>query len=384
LDGAVQSNLLRVFRMPRSGITLHLLNKSHAMELQIERRFCMNALKPPVRVTVDDHVTDGEGTTRYRLHVATHRCEWDILKRYSEVDALKKALLPKFVSVRSSELFFPPKKVKSDPKVIRERQELFQTWFAAIFSDVHVVCDASAIDFLQLNNLRRAVSAGDDRYIELLHSAGAPLTHDPKDADLLPLHCVCRRGFAACAEVILRSVEPKVRLDLMSKLDADGKSPLHLACAEGHTAVVALLLHHGCPPALNTKSGATPLHHAVRHTHFEIINLLIPAIIARGNISDLDLEDKKGRSPLHFAVHFRLRHVVQLLLSSGASIAHREMQSRSSVAERDKTGHTVFHIAAALNAHEMLRVCPPSSHPCFCLPHSPSGPVFARLPPHAP
>ena len=182
----------------------------------------MSALKPPVRVTVDNHVTDGEGTTRYCLHVATHRCEWDILKRYSEVDALKKALLPKFVSVRSSELFFPPKKVKSDPKVIRERQELFQTWFAAIFSDVHVVRDASVIHFLQLNNLRRAVSAGDDRYIELLHSAGAPLTHDPNDADLLPLHHVCKRGFAACAEVILRSVDPKVRLELMLKLDAEG------------------------------------------------------------------------------------------------------------------------------------------------------------------
>ena len=122
-------------------------------------------------------------------------------------------------------------------------------------------------------------------------------------------------------------------------------SPLHVATAHGHSRVASLLLQYGAAPAQNSKSAATPLHIAVRYARAEIIDVLVSSIASSGNLQLLDVEDKKGRSPLHFAVHLRMRAVVQLLLQSGADIG-----------QRGKSGHTVFHIAAALNDHEMMRV----------------------------
>jgi ankyrin repeat protein len=278
------------------------------------------------------------------------------LKRYSEVNALRKALLPKFSSVKSSDRYFPPKKVINDAKTALTRMELFQTWFAAICSDANVLIDAGFMDFIHLNNVWRAITAGDDRYVELLVSARVFLAHVPNDSGLMPLHCVCRNGFAACAAVILRAAQPEHRSALMSKLDDAGMSPLHIASAEGHAHVTSLLLQYGASPTLNSRTAGTPLHAALRNNRREVIELLVGAMVAAGDASHLDIEDKKGRSPLHYAVHFRMRDVVQLLLRSGASVTHSEQQSRLSVADAEKTGHTVLHVAAALNDHDMIQV----------------------------
>lgn len=317
----------------------------------------MSTSKPHVRVVVADHVADSiDGKTRYKLQVSTDRCHWELLKRYSEVDALRKALLPKFSSVKSSDRYFPPKKVINDANTAQTRRELFQTWFAAICSDANVLIDAAFMEFFLLNNAWRAITAGDDRYIELLLSARVFVTHVPNDCGLMPLHSICKNGFAACAEVILRAAQPDHRSSLMSKLDDTGMSPLHVACAEGHAQVASLLLQYGASPALNSRTAGTPLHAALRNNRREVIELLVAAMVASGDASLLDTEDKKGRSPLHYAVHFRMRDVVQLLLMSGASVDHSEQQSRVSVAEANKSGHTVLHVAAALNDHAMMQV----------------------------
>ena len=328
----------------------HFSQATHRRLYQAKRSSQMSSSKSLVRVAVTGHVTDGDGTTRYNLHVSTDRCEWDLLKRYSEIDALRKALCSRYTSVSSSDRFFPSKfnVVRTDDEVTQERSELFQTWFAAICSDAHVLSDAATLLFLQLDHLWRAIAAGDDRYIELLLAAHVPLTPKPDDPDQLPLHVICRIGALKCVDVILRSMQQKELQSILSRLDSHGMSPLHIATAQGHSRVVSLLLQYGAAPAPNSKSAATPLHIAVRYGRAEIIDVLVSSIVCSGNLQLLDLEDKKGRSPLHFAVHLRMRAVVQLLLQSGANIG-----------QRGKSGHTVFHIAAALNDHEMMRVRAP-------------------------
>ena len=309
--------------------------------------------KPLVRVTVADHVNGSDGKTRYKLHVSTDRCQWELLKRYSDVDALRKALLTKFSSVRSSDRFFPPKKVTNDDKVTQERKELFRTWFAAIFSDNNVVCDAAVMEFLLLSDLKRAVAAGDDRYMELLLSARVPLAHVSDDPGFLPLHTMCKNGFVECVDIVLRSIPPQERSVLLCKLDDSGMSPLHIASAQGHERVASLLLQHGARPTQNSRSAGTPLHTAVRHSRREIIDLLVAAIVTGGDAALLDVQDYNGRSPLHYAVHFRMRDIVLLLLKSGANVAQSEQHHRP---DRSKTGNTVIHVAAALNDPAILRV----------------------------
>jgi hypothetical protein len=316
----------------------------------------MSSSKPPLRVAITDVVSDSGGKTRYRLFVSTDCCQWDLFKRYSEIDILRKSLVPKFSSVRSSERFFPPKKVLIDDGIVKERKEMFHTWFAAICSDTNVLCDTSFLFFLQIDNMWRAISAGDARYVELLLSARVAVAPHPDDPELLPLHHICKKGFVSCAEAILRSMQPKDCSMWLTKLDANGMSPVHIAAAEGHNALIALLLQYGASPALNSRSAGTPLHVALLCNRTEIIEQLVSAIAADGDRNMLDLEDKKGRSPLHYAVHRRMRSAAQLLLKFGASIAQPEHHARLSVAERHCSGHTVLHVAASLNDLSMMRV----------------------------
>jgi ankyrin repeat protein len=109
----------------------------------------------------------------------------------------------------------------------------------------------------------RAISAGDARYVELLLSARVAVAPPPDDPELLPLHHICKKGFVSCAEAILRSMQPKDCSMWLTKLDANGMSPVHIAAAEGHNALIALLLQYGASPALNSRSAGTPLHVAL-------------------------------------------------------------------------------------------------------------------------
>jgi ankyrin repeat protein len=262
-------------------------------------------------------------------------------------------LFSKFSSVRSSDRFFPPKKVTNDDKVTQERKELFQTWFVAIFSDSNVVCDTIVMEFLLLSDMQRAIAAGDDRYFGLLLSARVPLAHASEDPGFLPLHTLCKNGFVECVEVLLRFTPPQERSALLCKLDDSGMSPLHTASAQGHVRVASLLLDYGALPTQISRSAGTLLHTAVRYNRPAIIDLLVAAIVAGGDSSLLDVQDCKGRSPLHYAVHFRMREAVMLLLKSGANVVKSEQHDRP---DCSKTGHTVMHVAAALNDHDIMRV----------------------------
>ena len=96
----------------------------------------------------------------------------------------------------------------------------------------------------------------------------------PDDPELLPLHHICKKGFVSCAEAILRSMQPKDCSMWLTKLDANGMSPVHIAAAEGHNALIALLLQYGASPALNSRSAGTPLHVALLCNRTEIIEQL--------------------------------------------------------------------------------------------------------------
>lgn len=57
--------------------------------------------------------------------------------------------------------------------------------------------------------------------------------------------------------------------------DYDGRTPLHLACCEGHVDTVHYLLKHGASVHVTDRFSHTPLHNACRFQKHEVMKLLL-------------------------------------------------------------------------------------------------------------
>ena len=97
------------------------------------------------------------------------------------------------------------------------------------------------------------------------------------------------------------------------------RTPLHIACGEGHLALATLLLDRGST-AIDEKDicGQTPLHVACRERHVETATLLLD----RGSTA-IDVKDNAGDTPLHVT---RCTELARLLLDRGCSVDVEEFR----------------------------------------------------------
>jgi len=77
-------------------------------------------------------------------------------------------------------------------------------------------------------------------------------------------------------------------LDLLAKgadarvADYDARTPLHIACCEGHAGVVQELLRRGADPLVLDRWNQTPLAEANRCGHARIARLLEAHLVSKG------------------------------------------------------------------------------------------------------
>lgn len=95
----------------------------------------------------------------------------------------------------------------------------------------------------------------------------------------------------------------------------DSQTPLHIACRDGHTDVVRVLLQHGADPnTLEPTLMAVPLHKAVYNGHAEITAMFVQA-------AGIDLDRQgltNGDTPLHDALWHGYADCAQILVEAGA------------------------------------------------------------------
>ncbi|CAL9687023.1 unnamed protein product [Knipowitschia caucasica] len=90
-----------------------------------------------------------------------------------------------------------------------------------------------------------------------------------RDALTPPLACAAAKIGDVEALEALREMGSNLSLG-----DYDGRTPLHVACCEGHFKTVQYLLSHGATVYAKDRYGATPLCNAVHFRHKEVVRLL--------------------------------------------------------------------------------------------------------------
>ncbi|KAK5710089.1 hypothetical protein LTR17_019202 [Elasticomyces elasticus] len=124
------------------------------------------------------------------------------------------------------------------------------------------------------------------------------------------------------------------KVELNTKDDLDGRTPLSWAARGGYEAVVKLLLDtgHSDVNSKDTEYGSTALSWAAASGHEEVVKLLLDT----KNV-EVDSKDNTGRTPFSWAAHWGQEATTKLLLDTG----------KVEVDSKANTGQTPLSWAAA-------------------------------------
>jgi ankyrin repeat protein len=165
----------------------------------------------------------------------------------------------------------------------------------------------------------------------LIHSGGKVNVID--DENKTPLH------FAAqyCRKYIVQRL---IQTGLNIEQQSDSGTPLNIASYHGNIEAAAALLNYGAKTEPEGSDwGGTPLHEAAKRGCIDVARLLLQ----RG--ANVNAVDRYGndRTPLHDAIYPGEAAFIELLISFGADIEHR-----------NNWGATPLHIAARLDAQDIV------------------------------
>ncbi|XP_076191725.1 uncharacterized protein LOC143159165 [Aptenodytes patagonicus] len=134
-----------------------------------------------------------------------------------------------------------------------------------------------------------------------------------------PLHLACANGHA---DVVRFLAGKKCQLN---PRDNSKKSPLMKAVEHQHKDCVAILLEHGANPDLRGAGGNTALHLAAAIPSKSLVELLLE------HNAHIDAQNKMGYTPLAVAITEHCEEMVEFLLQKGADVHARDRHKRTTL-----------------------------------------------------
>ncbi|XP_044751749.1 serine/threonine-protein phosphatase 6 regulatory ankyrin repeat subunit B-like [Coccinella septempunctata] len=158
--------------------------------------------------------------------------------------------------------------------------------------------------------LESAVRSERGDIVDLLVANGADVNIQNADGNS-PLHIACQKGSLDMVTRLLTC--PNVDFDARNKA---GYTPLNLAFDSKNLMKVDRLILSGADPNIpNPKTGQTPLHEAVSLGSLDTLYMLLQ----RDNI-DIEAKNSHGETPLKYAVDLKANEAVAMLINQGADV----------------------------------------------------------------
>lgn len=128
--------------------------------------------------------------------------------------------------------------------------------------------------------------------------------------------------------------------------DYDARTPLHLACAEGHGDVAELLLVNGADAMAVDRFGSTAMDEAVKRGHEELVALVrrFGGCVPKHLLSAEEAEYQYGMDLVHHASQGRVERV-EYLLASGADVGFADYDRRTALHLACAEGHEAVCVA---------------------------------------
>ncbi|XP_041465699.1 ankycorbin-like isoform X2 [Lytechinus variegatus] len=119
-----------------------------------------------------------------------------------------------------------------------------------------------------------------------------------------------------------------------TKLDGEGRTPLHVAAQKGQYPCLEVLLQLGANPRASDGQGCTALHCASKGGHLNSMHRLIKAGVP------INAQDFNGKTALHFSAGSGHIESTILLLQCGASIDIADEYGKTPLMVAASSGHT--------------------------------------------
>ncbi|KAK7503607.1 hypothetical protein BaRGS_00005146 [Batillaria attramentaria] len=162
-------------------------------------------------------------------------------------------------------------------------------------------------------------------------TASLVIGYDVREKELGKLHKAAWIGDLAKVQQLAKK-DP-------SPLDKENRTPLHLACAQGHERIVQELLEWKAKTNIGDADSRTPLMKAVECRHENCVELLL-----RDRV-ELNSVDSAGNTSLHIAANDGSTKIVKMLCAAGANMTIK-----------NKEGLTPLHVAVKEKHEDVCRV----------------------------
>jgi ankyrin repeat protein len=135
---------------------------------------------------------------------------------------------------------------------------------------------------------------------------------DKNDLGLTPFHLACREGHSEIVSVLLTFSDNP--LELVECVDCEGSTSLHLACQSDKADIVNSLLAKGANMDVFNHDGISPVHVAAQFGSVAMMKELVDwkSIVNKKDV--VTKEDKYRQTPLHFASEYGKKDMVEYLI----------------------------------------------------------------------